>query len=473
MKNKQIVQYLTLSLFFISLLAYYLFNDSSRNSSTSSTNIVSTNTTNNSPTASTLDSSKIETESDSKDYLSNNENSKNQLEADLVDSLINSIDETPTPVATPISTIKTPKNSVSRSTEPSSEDLPRSNQVNNIIPNNNFDNSNAPANSNVGFLTRANNTSSETEIIPEPTPTIQSNSLPLVSGQSRGYAMLYMMHPKARPVVEAQVKNLIDANIQEVYISVLIDGTFSKDHPYLQSVLQRLNDAGRVITLEQYLISGPTMRRNETTPIETDFSKLDPLIFRTYDIYQDEMKEKIKKVAREARGSFEFNTKLNRGNSNYIAVMLEDNLDSSSYRYLRNIVSSEIGNTATFIRNPCPNCDRRYDSDAETYGDPLELHEVDQFPELGQGDGYTLDGVEVMYPTDESVSEVTSDDIKSMIKESYQKQMLFFGLWRKGSQGIGPSGQSVHPDNRNYIVPTEAELKVEIEILREGLSQVN
>jgi hypothetical protein len=330
----------------------------------------------------------------------------------------------------------------------------------------NQNNDSGLANSNVGFLTRNSNSSNPDEAPATATPT-SDGSLPLLSGQARGYAMLYMMHPKARPVVEAEIDTLIKANVQEVYLSVLVDGTFGKDHAYLQSILTKLNQAGRIITLEQYLVSGPTMRRFKTTPIRTPFSILDPELFRTFYLYEPDIEQEVRRVAREARASFEFNTNLNRGNTNLVAVMLEDNLDSPSYRYMRNIVSQEIGNTATFIRNACPDC--YTGNDAETFGDPLELHPVEMFPELSEKDGYTLDGVDVMYPFDEKVNEVTVDDVKSMLSESVTKKLSFFGLWRRGRQGLGSSGQAQHPDERTYIVPTEEEKKIEIELLREGL----
>ena len=315
-------------------------------------------------------------------------------------------------------------------------------------------------------------TGATTTIEPTITPT-NSSALPLLTGQPRGYAMLYMMHPKARPVVDAEVQNLIDANVQQVYIGVLVDGTFTRDHDYLQSVLTKLSEAGRDVVLEQYLISGPTQRYWKTTPIRTDFSQLDPMNFRSWDIYQPEVQANIRKVAREAKASFEKNTALRPSNVNLVSVMLEDNLESVSYRYLRNLVSQEIGNAATFIRNACPDCGVE-GSDADSAGDPLELHKVSDFQTLEKGDGYTLDGVKVTYPGDPSSGDLELEELRQMLKDSFSKGHRFFGLWRKSRQGAADNSRdNLAPDDRTYVVPTAEELQLEISLLREGLIEQN
>jgi hypothetical protein len=278
------------------------------------------------------------------------------------------------------------------------------------------------------------------------------------------------MHPRARQTTEAQIQNLIDANIKQVYLSVLVDGTFGKDHSYLQSVLQRLHDAGKEITLVQYLVSGPTMR-TKGTPIRTYFSQRDPIDFRTIDLYDPETQQEIVKVALEAKASFDKNNTLNPNNISIVSVMLEDNLESVSYRMMRNIASQAIGNSALFLRSACPSVPNMY-NDEESWGDPLELHKVEEFDRLQTGDAYTLDGVEVTYPGDPNSGDIDAEEVRQMIQTSYTKGLRLFGLWRKNRQGIGDQGVKIHPDNRNFAVPTSAELELERSLLREGLTPI-
>ena len=300
-----------------------------------------------------------------------------------------------------------------------------------------------------------------------PTPSAGLDTA-LVGGQARGYSMLYLMHPKARPVVEAQIQNLIDANIKQVYISVLVDGTFQKDHAYLQSILQRLNDAGKEITLEQYLASGPTMRLYDKTKIKTVFSQIEPIHFRSFSLYQTKMQSDIQTIAKEARTSFDKNSSLNAANVNMVSIMLEDNLESVSYRYMRNLVAQSIGNSATFIRSACPtNC---YEgNDEQSWGDALELHKLQEFSQLHEGDGYTLDGVDVTYPGDQNSGDIEIDQVRAMLRDSYGKGNRFFGLWRKGYQGLQGGDQTQSPDDRTYLVPSASDLQIERSLLREGL----
>jgi hypothetical protein len=148
--------------------------------------------------------------------------------------------------------------------------------------------------------------------------------------------------------------------------------------------------------------------------------------------------------------------------------MLEDNLESVSYRFMRNIVSQVLGNTAGFIRSACPTrCVAG--NDETSWGDPLELHKVEEFETLQSGDAYTLDGVDVTYPGDTNSGDIDVEELRIMIQSGFTKGLRFFGLWKKGRQGLGAREQLEHPDDRTYQIPTAAELEIERSLLREGL----
>ena len=78
------------------------------------------------------------------------------------------------------------------------------------------------------------------EIVASPSPSPSGAVKIFYTGQCRGYAALYLMHPNARPAVEEQVRILKEANVREVYLGVLTDGTFGLDYDYLNEVIHSL-----------------------------------------------------------------------------------------------------------------------------------------------------------------------------------------------------------------------------------------
>ena len=309
---------------------------------------------------------------------------------------------------------------------------------------------------------------------PSPEPTEEEDLFPRVSGQPRGYAMPYLTHPRARQTVESQIDTLITSNINEVYISALTDGTFGKDYNYLLQVVRRLNSDNRNLTLGLYLTNGSTMRRYDTTEIDASFNKVEPSEFR--DLIQNDRstREKFTSMVEEVKPIFELNKSLNAANQNIAIVMLEDNLDSDSYKAMRDLAVSVLGeNLVRFVRNPCPGC---YDgNDTFSFGDGLEIHNLGEFGALGPNDGFTLDGISMSFP-----GEVISSDtqvlnvaqVREIQSAGLQRNINYFGLWKKERQGLTDSS-FVHPDNRNYEIPTKDQIALEIELLRDGLTPLN
>ncbi|MCB9030273.1 MAG: hypothetical protein H6619_04415 [Deltaproteobacteria bacterium] len=291
------------------------------------------------------------------------------------------------------------------------------------------------------------------------------NSLTRVSGQARGYSMLYLMHPRARQTVEAQIEILLKAEIENVFLAVLTDGTFRKDFSYLSSVIRRLNVDGRNVHLLLYLTNGPTMRNYDRTPISTSFNRIEPKEFRNLIKFNPATREAFRNLVKEVRPIFELNSSLNVRNVNYAAVMLEDNLDNRSYQAMRDIAEEVLGNLVQFVRNPCPKCYPGNEDDS--FGDIKELHETPDLAKLEQGDGYTLDGASYKFAGEKQAG-VSIEQTKNLITTALEKNLNYFGLWRIARQGL-QHGQNIHPDDRTYEVPTEEQAEIEIELLRTGL----
>jgi hypothetical protein len=301
-----------------------------------------------------------------------------------------------------------------------------------------------------------------------PTP---STKLPRVVGQARGITMLYLMHPQARAAVEKQIEIIKKAEIGNVYLGVLTDGTFDVDYEYLHGVLNSLSEDNRTITLVLYLTNGATQRKFDTTPITAGFNQIDPTLFRELIKEDPAIRATFKKMAEDALPVLDYNLSLNSKNSNYVIVMLEDNLDAASYEAMRDIAAEVIGNSATMMRNPCPGDECWEGNDMESFGDPIELHAPSDLPLLGLGDGYSLDGQGYALPGDPATSlALTPDEVKSMEAASVTAGLAFFGLWRAESQGI-ENGVIVHPSLRNYEILSDADGEVVIDMLRSGLTE--
>ncbi|HMO02463.1 MAG TPA: hypothetical protein PKD37_05550 [Oligoflexia bacterium] len=308
---------------------------------------------------------------------------------------------------------------------------------------------------------------------PDQTPTVTpepGDKLGRVFGQVRGYTILSLMHPLARPSVEKQIEGMLRAEVRDLFLGVLVDGTFRVDFGYLHSVLERLTVGGRSVTLLMYLTNGPEMRRSNEVAPQAPFSGIDPLSFRELLRFDLATRARFSAIARSVVPTLDFNASLSPANRNLVAPMLEDNFDRTTYQVARQIVSRAIGSKAQIIRNPCPRCNVE-GNDGDPGRDLLELHKLDEFDSLRRGDGYSLDGEGFAYADDPPDSDQPRlPDLVDMLELSLERGHLYFALWRRQRQGIPPpGGQVLNPDLRNYEVPTDDQLDEEVVFLRLGL----
>ena len=305
---------------------------------------------------------------------------------------------------------------------------------------------------------------------PNLTPGPDETPRPWVTGQARGYTMLYAMHPKARVVVDTQVATLLRARVREPHIGVLIDGTFTRDYEYLKTVIDRLSQEGRRLRLTLYLTNGPAMRRFETTRVVAPFSTIDPEKFRTLIRNDIATREQFIRIVNDAARIFRYNLELHPENTNVAVVMLEDNLDWDSYNRMRLIASRTLLRVATFARNPCVGCYSGNDGDPQ--GDAREEHNLSLFNQLRRGDAYSFDGVGFAYPGQSlRQGEVSSDQMLEVMKASVRAGLQYVGIWRAPWQGIVEGQDLIPPDERTFIASTPEEQLFEIAALRTGLSE--
>lgn len=305
-----------------------------------------------------------------------------------------------------------------------------------------------------------------TEVTPEPDEPVR----PWVTGQSRGYTMLYAMHPRARAVVETQISTLLRSRVREPHIGVLIDGTFTKDFEYLRRIIDRLSADGRRLKLTLYLTNGPVMRRFETTEIVAPFSKIDPVRFRALIRNDAATREQVQRIVSDASRLFRYNLDVHPENSNVVVPMLEDNLDWDSYNRMKTLVQRPLERLGLLVRNPCRGCYEGNDGDPQ--GSPLEEHNLAYFPDLRTGDAFSFDGLGFAYPGKAREGrEVSSDQLLQLMQSSAEKKLQYVGLWRDQWQGIRGGEELKPPNERDFIPSTREEQLFEIRALRLGLSE--
>ncbi len=301
------------------------------------------------------------------------------------------------------------------------------------------------------------------------TPAEAFQGLPQVTGQPRGYLMLYLMHPGARATVNAQVEGLVVSGIRNLYLSVLIDGTFGNDFEFLKSNIKKLSDHCDSLTLVLYLSNGSTMRRWNLTDIEAGFNKIEPKVFRELIQSEDRAKNEFRAIVRDAESVFAYNSGLSLDNKNIAIVMLEDNLQKQSYLAMRNLAKDILGDRVEYMRNPCPGC--YPGNDIETDGDALEIHDPEGVFEMNAGEGFTNDGVGYRFASEpQAADRILIDDLEARMLTADSRGSKYFGLFRSERQGY--TSPPIHPDNRSYEVPTVKQLVTEIRMLRSGLVEV-
>ena len=305
---------------------------------------------------------------------------------------------------------------------------------------------------------------------PTTTPSPSATPLQRVTGQARGYHLIYMMQPEARQTVNLQIETLMRAEIDQIYLGVLTDGTFSKNYPYLNQALRALSTEGRAVTLAIYLTNGATQRDWKDTQINAGFNLIDPVVFRELIQHDFATRDLFTRLIKESKPSFELNRSLSPRAVNLAVVMLEDNLDFAAYSAMRRMAEFELSGVAEVMRNPCPGCYRGNDQSSQ--GGGIELHLPAQLPALGSLDGFTLDGTGYHFDDEAPDGSPSIDDVKNMIELGMQRRIRYFGLWREELQGRG-GPIILHPEDRVYAVPTEAHMLADIELLRHGLSMLN
>lgn len=292
------------------------------------------------------------------------------------------------------------------------------------------------------------------------------------SGHARGYSMLYAMQPEARSVVEAELEILLASAIRKVHIGILADGTFGWDPQYVKSLVSRIAESGRDLSLTLYVSNGSTQRVLEGSAITESFPQLSPEEFREAIRFDPVVRSQFSTLVRRVIPIFIFNRSMNSSAQNYIVPMLEDNLDTAAFQSMKEITEQEIGDLAVIVRNPCIGC--YSGNDFTRFGLPLELHGMENINLLRPGDTFSLDGTGYRIENDPSAlpHAISEGAMREVLRLGQRLPLRYVGLWRSDRQGIfsRTTGEPPKPPReRTYVPPTDVLKEIERGFLRYGL----
>jgi hypothetical protein len=284
--------------------------------------------------------------------------------------------------------------------------------------------------------------------------------------------MLYAMQPEARAVVEAELAILLSSAIRKVHIGILADGTFGWEPQYLKSLVSRVAESGRDLSLTLYVSNGSTQRVLEESAITESFPQLSPEEFREAIRFDPVVRSQFGALVRRVIPIFVFNRSMNSSAQNYIVPMLEDNLDAAAFQAMKEITEQEIGDLAIIVRNPCIGC--YSGNDFTRFGLPLELHGMENINLLRPGDTFSLDGTGYRIENDSGAlpHAISEGAMREVLNLGRRLPLRYVGLWRSDRQGIFPrtNGEPPKPPReRTYVPPSELLKEIERGFLRYGL----
>ena len=379
------------------------------------------------------------------------------------------IEETPTPIYIKITPSPIPANTLS-------EELSALRDLHDETNNNNEVTRDEPILNPNGRIygVRSSNPvpASDSSTQPTPQPTIKPSSPIKYFGQARGYTMLAFSLPKARETMNAQIQNMLDSGVKDLYLSILIDSFFDFDAQYIKDVLSKLSDNNsRRIIFHAFLVSGPTQETCDQYEEKSLLSYLCPYDFAEKIFFDFDTRKKLKNLAKDVAPIFEHNLSLGTENENLVSTVLEDFLLDEEYSETVSIVKPLVPSDVIFHRNPCYCQDSP--EDPGKFNSSIESHNLDILDSLGTGDGISLDGTGHYFSVKDAKNKLSTDEVKRLFKHSVEKGLAYSALWRFERQGLGAkASKNTLPDDRNYEVPTAEQLRVERDILVAGLSEV-
>ena len=282
----------------------------------------------------------------------------------------------------------------------------------------------------------------------------------------RGLSCMHCMQDGARAQAQAIATVLHRSCLKNIAINYLTDGTFSFDAELLYNHITKLTEDGRRLFVYFYLTNGATQRLWANTPINAFGTRIKPSEFRERILYDTTLQNKYRKLVRRLIPFIRYANV--RGAVVSLIAGLEDNLDDEAFEKLYELAMDELPYDVyvSFGRNACAGCTSGSE-DGVPDGVFSEIHTASQY--FSTKDGVvTNDGREYTSAVAEvEGATVTLSALKAVRDAATTKNDTFI-LWSGRRQGITTESKSmlIHPDDREYDIPTLAERRELIKFLR-------
>lgn len=289
----------------------------------------------------------------------------------------------------------------------------------------------------------------------------------LLDTSTRGLACLHCTHPAAAEQARSLALTLRASCLQDVAMNYLVDGTFDYDDEALRWQVDALTDHGRRFTIELYLTNGATQRRWKTTPIDAFGVRVSPEKFRERIQHDPEFQYGYQRIVQRVVPFIRYAQ--NKGARVILTPMLEDNLTNDAFaamlRLTKDALPADV--SAYYARNACSNCYRGTEDEVPT-GVVKEVHSVSPY-RVPRGGIITNDGQEYRLASEEVDGvEWTLEDLANLRDAASDVGALYL-LWSARRQGLPRDlnrGEFLHPDNREYLVPSLEERRALVAHLR-------
>jgi hypothetical protein len=292
-----------------------------------------------------------------------------------------------------------------------------------------------------------------------------------VEGNPVGISCLQCGHPNAREQA-LKIANIMAQSCRRHLATImLVDGTYSDNRDVLSEVVQVATKRGSTLHLFLYLSNGP-WQRHHINPNKGIGTGLEPEQFRQNIQYDPVLQTQYQNRVRWALPLIVYAQSL--GAVVYLIPMLEDNLDYASARKMEELTLAVVPPSVSVAlgRNPCPNCYAGNDSSVPA-GVFLDQHIVSSYDVVRVINGLVSnDGLTFAFPNEIGAltDAIPFDGLLSFIGQAAAANDAFV-IWRMEYQGKLPGGEILDPDNRNFVIPSDAEAQVLIQVLQMATAQ--
>ncbi|MCB0324618.1 MAG: hypothetical protein KDD69_13645 [Bdellovibrionales bacterium] len=292
----------------------------------------------------------------------------------------------------------------------------------------------------------------------------------LLVGPPRGLSCLHCNHDRAHQQALLLSTLLFRSCLENVALNYLVDGTFGFNPDLMKQQIMLLTSGQRRLFVYFYLTNGATQRRWSSTTIDSFGVRSSPDTFRREILTDDELRYRYQALIMRLLPVLRFAQE--RGAVISLLPMLEDNLDRESFEAVGELTleTLPVDLHVAVGRSPCPNCYAGNDAFIPE-GYFFERHTASPYIDHRNG-VVSNDGTTYRFQGGAGVASLA--DLRS-VRDAASATDNAFLLWSASRQGLPDQMNRtfLHPDEREYELPSLAERHAILQFLREGYSTSN